>query len=296
MPVRIRLAPRGKKGQRIYSIVVADSRSPRSGRFIEKIGTYNPNFSPFKVKINHERAFHWLMIGAQPTKTAKSLLSKEGLLLKKHLQVGVSKGALTQLKADEMHNNWKDRNNQKSTFFVEKDNRELTINDKQQIQGYNIWKEDFMVSSVPKWLQSLDGVLGRTEEVKDLEERVGDAPFSGNLSLTVDNGNVKFMKPDGEYNLSFKLDTDLGERSDEAKEALKNSFFVELRRQNSEIIDGQSMRKFEFTGNKGEVTYKIRVDNKLMFESNQECVIAYSLYVLLKEYKFYKQSFKLKME
>lgn len=92
----------------MYDIVVAESTSPRDGRFIEKIGTYNPNTDPSTVALKSERAVYWLMVGAQPTDTARSVLSHEGVMYRKHLQVGVNKGAITQDQADEKFTTWKD--------------------------------------------------------------------------------------------------------------------------------------------------------------------------------------------
>lgn len=92
----------------MYDIVVAESVAPRDGRFIEKIGSYNPNTDPSTVVLKSDRAVHWLMVGAQPTDTARSVLSHEGIMYKKHLQVGVNKGAITQDQADEKFSNWKD--------------------------------------------------------------------------------------------------------------------------------------------------------------------------------------------
>ncbi len=106
MPVKIRLARRGRKKQAMYDIVVADSRAPRDGRFIEKIGTYNPNTDPASINMNEEKAFDWVMKGAQPTDTMKAILSYRGILMKKHLQVGVIKGAITQEEADQKFEAW----------------------------------------------------------------------------------------------------------------------------------------------------------------------------------------------
>ena len=100
MAVKIRLARRGRKKLAMYDIVVADARAPRDGRFIEKIGTYNPNTNPATVNLNDAQALKWLMNGAQPTDTTQAILSHNGILLKKHLQVGVIKGAITQEQAD----------------------------------------------------------------------------------------------------------------------------------------------------------------------------------------------------
>lgn len=106
MAVKIRLARRGRKRKPFYSVIVADSRSPRDGRFIEKLGTYNPNVHPAAININVDSAVKWLLNGAQPTDTAQTVLSKAGAMYKKHLQVGVIKGAKTQEQADAIFNEW----------------------------------------------------------------------------------------------------------------------------------------------------------------------------------------------
>jgi small subunit ribosomal protein S16 len=107
MAVKIRLARRGRKKSAIYDIVVADARSPRDGKFIEKLGTYNPNTNPASIDFSEEKAFQWLMNGAQPTDTVKAMLSYRGILYKKHLQIGVVKGAISQETADARFEEWK---------------------------------------------------------------------------------------------------------------------------------------------------------------------------------------------
>lgn len=104
--VKIRLARRGRKKLAMYDVVVADARAPRDGRFIEKIGTYNPLTVPASIVMNDDRAFHWLMNGAQPSDTVKAMLSLRGIMLKKHLQIGVIKGAITQEQADGKLADW----------------------------------------------------------------------------------------------------------------------------------------------------------------------------------------------
>jgi small subunit ribosomal protein S16 len=106
MPVKIRLARRGRKRAAQYDVVVADSRAPRDGRFIEKIGIYNPNTDPATIKIDEQKAFDWVMKGAQPTDTVRAMLSYRGVMYKKHLQIGVIKGALTQEEADKKFEAW----------------------------------------------------------------------------------------------------------------------------------------------------------------------------------------------
>ena len=107
MAVKIRLARHGKKNYSFFHIVVTDSRSPRDGRLIEQIGVYNPNTNPATIVLNAERALAWVKVGAEPTLTARRILSYEGVLLKKHLQGGVAKGAFSQEVADQKWAEWK---------------------------------------------------------------------------------------------------------------------------------------------------------------------------------------------
>ena len=113
MAVKIRLQRHGKKNFAFFHIVVADARAPRDGRFIEQLGSYNPNTNPATIILNGERALAWLNVGAQPTLTARRILSYEGVLLRKHLQEGVAKGALTQAQADEKYAAWKSQKDAK---------------------------------------------------------------------------------------------------------------------------------------------------------------------------------------
>ena len=106
MAVKLRLQRRGRKAAPFYHIVVADSRSPRDGRFIEKIGTYNPLTVPAAIELDRARATHWISVGAQPTDTVNAILRFKGVLYHKHLQKGVAKGAFDQEKADEMLSTW----------------------------------------------------------------------------------------------------------------------------------------------------------------------------------------------
>ena len=106
MAVKIRLARHGKKGYAFYHIVAADSRAPRDGKFIEKLGTYNPNTNPATIDLNFEKALDWLLKGAQPTDTCRAILSYKGVLYKKHLLGGVAKGAFTETEAEARFNKW----------------------------------------------------------------------------------------------------------------------------------------------------------------------------------------------
>ncbi len=106
MSVKIRLQRHGKKGYAFFHIVVADSRAPRDGKFIEKIGTYNPNTNPATIDIDFDRAFEWVKNGAQPTDTCRAILSYRGIMYRYHLHRGVAKGAMTQEQADAKLAKW----------------------------------------------------------------------------------------------------------------------------------------------------------------------------------------------
>ena len=120
MAVKIRLARHGKKGYAFYHIVAADSRAPRDGKFIEKLGTYNPNTNPATIDLNFERALDWLLKGAQPTDTCRAILSYKGVLYKKHLLGGVAKGAFSESDAEAKFNKWLGEKNAKIAAKVEK--------------------------------------------------------------------------------------------------------------------------------------------------------------------------------
>lgn len=112
MPVKIRLARKGRKGLPSYNIIVADSRAPRDGKFIEKLGNYDPKKKIFDL--DGSKALDWLSKGAQPTDTARTLLSKQGVMFKRHLQIGVNKGSISQDIADQRFAEWqavKDKKN-----------------------------------------------------------------------------------------------------------------------------------------------------------------------------------------
>ena len=115
MAVKIRLQRHGKKDSAFYHLVVADGRAPRDGKFIEKLGVYNPNSNPATIDINFDSTLNWLMKGAQPTDTCRAILSYKGIMLKKHLIEGVKKGALTEVQAEQKFNKWLDEKARKIT-------------------------------------------------------------------------------------------------------------------------------------------------------------------------------------
>ncbi|HEY0669208.1 MAG TPA: 30S ribosomal protein S16 [Sphingobacteriaceae bacterium] len=106
MATKIRLQRFGKKGKPFYHVVVADGRAPRDGKFIERIGSYNPNTNPATIDLNFDKALDWMNKGAQPTDTCRGILSVKGVLYKKHLQGGLKKGALTEEQVESKFNEW----------------------------------------------------------------------------------------------------------------------------------------------------------------------------------------------
>ena len=115
MATKIRLQRHGKKGNAFYYIVVADARAPRDGRFIERLGSYNPNTNPATIDINFDKTLEWVNEGAQPTDTCRAILSYKGVLYKKHLQGGLKKGALTEEQVEEKFTAWLDQKDGKIT-------------------------------------------------------------------------------------------------------------------------------------------------------------------------------------
>jgi len=120
MATKIRLQRHGRKGYAFYPIVIADSRAPRDGRYIERIGSYNPNTNPATVTLDFDRALYWVETGAQPTTTVRAILSREGVMLMKHLRGGVRKGAFTEDVAQQRFNAWKDKHNKEVEAEVAK--------------------------------------------------------------------------------------------------------------------------------------------------------------------------------
>ena len=130
MPVKIRLARHGKKNKPFYHIVVADSRAPRDGRFIERIGTYNPNMNPAFIELDFDKALNWLQNGAQPTDTCRSILSRQGVMMKKHLLEGAKKNAFSEEEAEVRFQNW--LTDKQKAFEAQKEKVEALKNESQK--------------------------------------------------------------------------------------------------------------------------------------------------------------------
>ena len=136
MSTRIRLQRHGKKGKPVYNIVVADQRSPRDGKFLEKLGIYNPNTNPATINLDFDSTLDWMMKGAQPSDTAKAILSYKGILMKKHLLEGVRKGAFNEDEAEKRFTAWMEAKNQK-----EADKSQNILKDKEDAKKANLETE-----------------------------------------------------------------------------------------------------------------------------------------------------------
>ena len=141
MPVKIRLQRHGKKGKPFYWLVAADSRAKRDGKYLEKIGTYDPNTNPANVKIDFDIAIQWLEKGAQPTNTARALLSYRGVLLKHHLNKGVKKGAFSEQDAEKKFLKWLDEKEKKNESKVNKIEKSLSDKKAQALEVEKLAKE-----------------------------------------------------------------------------------------------------------------------------------------------------------
>lgn len=141
MAVKIRLQRHGKKDSAFYHVVVADGRAPRDGKFIEKLGVYNPNSNPATIDINFDSTLSWLMKGAQPTDTCRAILSYKGVMLKKHLMEGVKKGALTEAQVEQKFNKWLDEKGGKISGKKERLSKESTKAESDRMKAESAVKE-----------------------------------------------------------------------------------------------------------------------------------------------------------
>ena len=130
MATKLRLQRRGRKNYPFYQIIVADSRAPRDGKYIERIGSYNPNTNPATITLDFDRALYWLQTGAQPTDTVRNILSNEGVLMKKHLLGGVAKGAFDEAEAERRFEAWKNSKLQAAKSVVIRDDEKRRAEEK----------------------------------------------------------------------------------------------------------------------------------------------------------------------
>ena len=135
MATKLRLQRRGRKNYPFYQIIVADSRAPRDGKYIERIGSYNPNTNPATITLDFERALYWLQTGAQPTDTVRNILSNEGVLMKKHLLGGVAKGAFDEAEAEKRFNSWKSNKLQEEKSEITRDEEKKRAEEKARLDA-----------------------------------------------------------------------------------------------------------------------------------------------------------------
>ena len=169
MAVKIRLSRRGRKDLALFDIVVADAKAPRDGRFIDKLGTYNPNRDPSSVELDEDKAFDWVMKGAQPTQTARNILSDRGLMLKKHLQIGVLKGAISQEVADQRFNEWKASKEAKISKELEAIAKSKEEKDKARLQAESKIREKRAEELRKKQAEDVEAAA-KEEEAEAAEE------------------------------------------------------------------------------------------------------------------------------
>lgn len=180
MPVKIRLQRQGKKKAPWFSIVVANSRSPRDGKYIERLGTYDPTTIPATIDINNDKAFTWMTKGAQPTDTVRAILSYKGVMYKKHLQRGVDKKALTQEQADKLY----------TDFLAKKDEQVARKKDEQKnklkrvketLKADEVKKREKMEAARKPVVEEAPAAVAEapeTPEAPAAEAPAGDAPAS----------------------------------------------------------------------------------------------------------------------
>ena len=155
MATKIRLQRHGRKRYAFYPIVIADSRAPRDGKFIERIGSYNPNTNPATISLNFERALYWVSVGAQPTDTVRRLLSNEGVLLKKHLLGGVKKGAFTEEEANRRFEEWKKNKEAQLNAKKEQLSNDKKQRTRQRLSWWQRRKQKSLLLRLPRRLRRL---------------------------------------------------------------------------------------------------------------------------------------------
>ncbi|MBQ9547385.1 MAG: 30S ribosomal protein S16, partial [Bacteroidales bacterium] len=165
----------GHKDYAFYPIVIADSRAPRDGRFIERIGSYNPNTNPATISLNFERALYWINVGAIPTDTVRNILSREGVMLMKHLQGGVKKGAFTEEEAQKRFEAWKAEKQAKLDAIRNKERDDKKAAAKQTI-AEEAKKNEAKAEAVAKKKAEIAAAKAEAEAAKAAEAAAAEAP------------------------------------------------------------------------------------------------------------------------
>jgi small subunit ribosomal protein S16 len=183
MATKIRLQRFGRKGYAFYQIVVADSRAPRDGRFIERVGSYNPNTNPATIDLNFERALYWLQVGAQPTDTTRSILSREGVLLKKHLLGGVQKGAFDEATAETKFQDWQKSKQMTTQTQKDKDREAAKVASKTRLEAEKEINKA-KAQEVAKKRAEQNAAAQAAEAPAVAEEPVAEAPAAAETTVT----------------------------------------------------------------------------------------------------------------
>lgn len=184
MPTKIRLQRHGKKAAPYYHIVIADGRAPRDGRFIEKIGTYNPLTIPADIQIDIDRAVYWYMTGAQPTETVKAILSYKGILYKVHLLKGVKKGALTEEQANAKFIEWQQEKEAKITSKIREKEQEHRNEQKKRLETEIKVNDTKAAQLAKKRAAALDAEKAAEMEQEAPAEEINEAPVEIDDTVT----------------------------------------------------------------------------------------------------------------
>ncbi|MDR0829871.1 MAG: 30S ribosomal protein S16 [Prevotellaceae bacterium] len=177
MPVKIRLQRHGRKGYAYYHIVAADSRAPRDGKFIERVGSYNPNTNPATIDLNFDRALYWVQTGAQPTDTVRTILSDEGVYMKKHLLGGVKKNAFDEAEAEKRFEKWLNDKQSKLTSQKSKLAEEDRSTAKARIAAEKEANKAKEAAIAKKKAEALEALVAESKaELEAAQEAAGETP------------------------------------------------------------------------------------------------------------------------
>jgi small subunit ribosomal protein S16 len=176
MPAKIRLQRHGKKGHAFFHIVIADGRAPRDGKFIEKIGTYNPNTNPATIDLQFDRALYWLQTGAQPTETTKAILAYRGVVYKNHLLNGVKKGAFTLEAAEAKFEKWLSEKNAKIDSKVSGLRGKKQEDSKKRLEAEKAIKDARAAKLLEKQAAAAAAPVAEEAAEPAAAESTGDAP------------------------------------------------------------------------------------------------------------------------
>ncbi len=172
MAVKLRLARHGRKRYAYYHIIVADARSPRDGRLIERIGTYNPNTNPATIELNFDKALSWLKNGAQPTETVKRILSYKGVLMMKHLHDGVKKGAFDEAEAEKRFQAWLKEKSAKINAKIETLSKEQTDLEKARFEAEAKVNQERAQAIAKKYAEEAQLIAKESEEAEEVSEEL----------------------------------------------------------------------------------------------------------------------------